>query len=60
MTGQKKVQVKVSGDKESVEQFLSTIDNTFPNLIKSKLLKNRDEPGFHCFIDLDPFTIKEA
>lgn len=54
----KKVQIKVSGERESVTQFLFIIDRIFPLSIKSKLLENKTEGGYHCFIDLDPFTIK--
>lgn len=51
-----KVQIKVSGEREPIEQFLSVINQIFPLNIKSKLLENKNDRGFHCFIDLDPFT----
>jgi hypothetical protein len=53
-----KVQVKVSGNRKAVEQFLCVIKNTFELMVESKLLVNRDEDGVHCFIDLDPFVIR--
>ena len=54
-----KVQVKVSGNSEAVKQFLSVIDRLFEFKIESKLLKNKSGNGVHCFIDLDPYVLKE-
>jgi len=52
------VQVKVSGERKAVEQFLLEIKKTFELMVESKLLTNRNDNGVHCFIDLDPYTTR--
>lgn len=53
------VRVKVSGEEEAVKQFLKQIEKTFELIVESKLLNNRSDIGVHCFIDLNPYTLKE-
>lgn len=53
-----KVEVKVSGDQKAVEQFLKIIEDKFELMLKSKLLTNKSDGGVHCFVDLDPYSIR--
>lgn len=54
-----KVQIKVSGENAAVEQFMAVIREIFALSIESKLLKNNKDAGVHCFVDLDPYALKE-
>jgi hypothetical protein len=54
------VKVKVLGDREDVEQFLKVIEKTFALMLKSKLLPNSDGDGIHCYLDIDPYALREA
>jgi hypothetical protein len=54
------VKIKVSGYHDDVEQFLSVIDNVFALMLKSPLLENSQDKGVHCFLDLDPYALREA
>ena len=53
----KTVKVKVSGNRQAVEQFLVVLETKFTLMLKSKLLLN-DEDGVHCF--LDPYAVRKA
>lgn len=52
------VTVKVSGKKEAVERFVSELEEIFTLMLRSKLLRNDSDTNVHCFIDLDPFTLR--
>ncbi len=50
----KQIDIKVSGEKSSVENFIFEMEKIFPLMVKSKILSNDKDPGMHCFISLDP------
>ena len=54
----RKVTIKVKGNRQSVEQFLSQLENNFALMLKSKIIPNNDSAGVHCFVDLDPFAVR--
>ena len=54
------VKVKVLGDTEDVEQFLKIIENNFALMLKSSLLPNKGEEGVHCYVDIDPYALKQT
>ena len=53
------VKVKVIGSRQAVEQLLCELEKTFSLMLKSKLLLN-DDGGVHCFLDLDPYALRES
>jgi hypothetical protein len=54
----KNVTLKVSGKKEAVERFVAELEEVFVLMLRSKLLRNDCDNNVHCFIDLDPFTLR--
>jgi len=56
----KNVKVKVSGNREAVEQFLAQLETKFSLMLKSKIFSNDRDCGVHCFIDLDPYAVLEV
>jgi len=55
--GSHQVQVKVTGDKQSVDDFNAVINNIFRLAAFSNVKQKYKDSGVHCFINIDPNSI---
>jgi len=56
--GSNQVQVKVSGEKASVDELLAIINKVLALAVYSNVKPNDGDSGVHCFIELDPKIVQ--
>lgn len=56
----KKFEVTVASEnKETLEQFVEDLENIYAHMVKSKILPNRRQKGFHIFLHFN-LSFKKA
>lgn len=54
------ITIKISGKKAAVEEFIAQQEKIYSLILKTKLLPNDSDFGYHCFLDIDVQSVRKA